>query len=66
MTWGDAIKVALPPLLIFGVVMLVFAIVFRRMTKNPVTRRYEEHMDRVETLLAKIAESLEKKGPPPP
>jgi large-conductance mechanosensitive channel len=62
MNWGDFLKPALESALLFGAVALVFIYVFRRsMKSNPMTRRYEEHMDRVESLLTRIADNLEKK-----
>jgi hypothetical protein len=61
MEWGDFLKPVLESALIFGVVVLGFWYFFRRsMKNNPMTRRYEEHMDRVESLLTRIADTLDK------
>lgn len=60
-SWYDSLKIAFAPILIFGFVAGVFWLLFRNMKKNPAMKRYEGHMDRVETLLTRIADNVEKK-----
>ena len=61
-SWTDTVKITLSPILIFGFVALVFWFAFRKMKKDPSMKRYEEHMDRMETLLTRIADNLEKRS----
>jgi hypothetical protein len=60
-SWSDTLKITLSPVLIIGFAALIFWFAFRNMKKNPAMKRYEEHMDRVESLLTRIADNLEKK-----
>jgi hypothetical protein len=66
---GMNLLVSLTPVIIIGVIIFFtfrFGLKNQRKKSDPIIARHQQHMDRVEHLLDRIAKALEEEKPAPP